>query len=165
MVKLVLGLGDPGITAFTLMKVVGRDMFVGIWAFILAIISVTRWEVNETGVKPSAGVIWERFPKFVLGFFVASIIMTIVLANVATPEASTIINDTIIAPIKALRTWTFVFTFLCIGLTTRFKDLAAVGSKPIIAFSLGVCVNVILGYLFSTIILGDYWTGVANLIN
>ena len=157
--------GDTGITAFTLMKVVGRDMFVGIWAFILAIISVTRWEVNETGVKPSAGVIWERFPKFVLGFFVASIIMTIVLANVATPEASTIINDTIIAPIKALRTWTFVFTFLCIGLTTRFKDLAAVGSKPIIAFSLGVCVNVILGYLFSTIILGDYWTGVANLIN
>lgn len=58
--------GEPGITAFTLMKVVGRDMFVGIWAFILAIVSVTRWEANETGVKPSKSVIWERFPKFVL---------------------------------------------------------------------------------------------------
>lgn len=156
--------GDPGITAFTLMKVVGRDMFVGIWAFILAIISVTRWEAHETGVKPSAGVIWERFPKFVLGFFVASIIMTLVLTGVGTPEASQTITDTIIAPIKNLRGWVFVFTFLCIGLTTRFKELAAVGSKPILAFSLGVAVNVVLGYIFSVLILGDYWTGVANLI-
>lgn len=156
--------GDPGITAFTLMKVVGRDMFVGIWAFILAIVSVTRWEVHESGTKPSAGVIWERFPKFVLGFFIASILMTLVLANVASPEAEQTINDTIIAPIKTLRTWSFVFTFLCIGLTTRFKDLAAVGSKPILAFSLGVAINVVLGYLFSAVILGDYWTGVANMV-
>lgn len=156
--------GDPGITAFTLMKVVGRDMFVGVWAFILAIVSVTRWEVRETGVKPSAGVIWERFPKFVMGFFVASILMTLVLANVATPAAETVINDTIIGPIKTLRTWAFVFTFLCIGLTTRFKELAAVGAKPVLAFSLGVAINVCLGYLFSAIILGDYWTGVANLV-
>ena len=146
------------------MKVVGRDMFVGIWAFILAIVSVTRWEVHESGTKPSAGVIWERFPKFVLGFFIASILMTLVLANVASPEAEQTINDTIIAPIKTLRTWSFVFTFLCIGLTTRFKDLAAVGSKPILAFSLGVAINVVLGYLFSAVILGDYWTGVANMV-
>lgn len=156
--------GDPGITAFTLMKVVGRDMFVGIWAFILAIVSVTRWEVKETGVKPSAGVIWERFPKFVLGFFVASILMTVVLASVATPEAAQTITNTIIGPIKILRGWAFVFTFLCIGLTTRFKDLAAVGSKPILAFSMGVGINVLLGYIFSALILGNYWTGVANLI-
>ena len=156
--------GDPGITAFTLMKVVGRDMFVGIWAFILAIISVTRWEVKDSGVKPSAGVIWERFPKFVLGFFVASIIMTIVLANVASPAASQLITDTVIGPIKTLRTWSFVFTFLCIGLTTRFKDLAAVGAKPILAFSMGVAINVVLGYIFSVLVLGDYWTGVANMI-
>lgn len=156
--------GDPGITAFTLMKVVGRDMFVGIWAFILAIVSVTRWEVKDSGVKPSAGVIWERFPKFVLGFFVASILMTVVLANVASPDVSQVITDTVIGPIKTLRTWSFVFTFLCIGLTTRFKDLAAVGVKPILAFSIGVAINVVLGYIFSALVLGDYWTGVANMI-
>lgn len=90
--------------------------------------------------------------------------MTLVLTSVAAPDASQVITDTIIGPIKNLRGWAFVFTFLCIGLTTRFKDLAAVGSKPILAFSLGVAVNVVLGYLFSVLILGDYWTSVANMI-
>ena len=40
--------GDGAITTFTLMKVVGRDVFVGVWAFILAIISVTMWEKGES---------------------------------------------------------------------------------------------------------------------
>ena len=35
---------DAATEAFTLMKVVGRDMFVGIWAFLVAILSVTVWE-------------------------------------------------------------------------------------------------------------------------
>ena len=40
--------------AFTLMKVVGRDVWIGIWAFVLAIIATTRWEPTETGRKPEA---------------------------------------------------------------------------------------------------------------
>lgn len=153
--------GDAGITSFTLMKVVGRDMFVGIWAFILAIISVTKWETHEGGVKPGAGVIWERFPKFVLGFFIASFIMTAVTVGI-TPEVNDAINAAIIGPIKSLRTWSFVFCFLCIGLTTRFKELASVGMKPVGAFSIGVLVNVILGFLFSVLILGHYWTNITQ---
>lgn len=153
--------GDAGITSFTLMKVVGRDMFVGIWAFILAIVSVTKWEAHEGGVKPGAGVIWERFPKFVLGFFIASFIMTAVTVGI-TPEVNDAINAAIIGPIKSLRTWSFVFCFLCIGLTTRFKELASVGMKPVGAFSIGVLVNVLLGFLFSVLILGHYWTNITQ---
>lgn len=154
--------GDAGITSFTLMKVVGRDMFVGIWAFVLAIISVTKWEAHEGGVKPGAGVIWERFPKFVLGFFIASFIMTAVTVGI-TPEVNDAINAAIIGPIKSLRTWSFIFCFLCIGLTTRFKELASVGMKPVGAFSIGVLVNVILGFLFSVLILGHYWTNITQM--
>ena len=152
--------GDGGIETFTLMKVVGRDIFVGLWAFILAIVSVTMWEAKEDGTKPSVGVIWERFTKLVLGFFIASIIITLVQVQTVDPDTLKGIEDLVIKPIKSLRGWAFVLCFLCIGLTTRFKELTAVGWKPFAAFTSGVVVNVTLGYLFSTVILGGYWTEV-----
>ena len=54
-----------------------------------------------------------------------------------------------IGPIKKLRSWCFVLCFLCIGLSTRFKDLATFGMKPFYAFTIGVAVNVPLGYVLS----------------
>lgn len=152
-------LGEQSIKTFTLMKVVGRDMFVGVWCFIMAMISVTKWEKRDDGSKPSAGEIWTRFPKFVIGFFIASIIVTILVASVGTSSsAATNITNLVVAPIKSLRGWAFVFTFLSIGLTTRFRDLTSVGWKPFAAFTTGVLVNVPLGYLLSVIVLGNYWT-------
>lgn len=154
-------IGDEAITTFTLMKVVGRDMFVGIWCFILALISITKWEKREDGTKPDAAEIWHRFPKFVLGFFVASALLTFVLAGQA-PAVADQINSDVISPIKTLRTWAFVFCFLAIGLTTRFKELASVGWRPFAAFTTGVLVNVPLGFIFSVLILGGYWASVAG---
>lgn len=152
-------INEQAIKTFTLMKVVGRDMFVGIWCFIMAFISVTKWEKREDGTKPNAGEIWTRFPKFVLGFFVASIIITLLVSasDAATAKA---INSQVIGPIKTLRGWAFNLTFICIGLTTRFKDLTSVGWKPFGAFTTGVLVNVPLGYLLSVVLLGDYWSKV-----
>jgi len=70
---------DDPINAFTLMKVIGRDIWIGIWCLILAVVSVVFWEKKDSSEKAvGAGIIWERFPKFVLGFFAASIIMTFV---------------------------------------------------------------------------------------
>ncbi len=149
-------INEQAIKTFTLMKVVGRDMFVGIWCFIMAMISVTKWEKRDDGTKPSGKEIWVRFPKFVLGFFAASIIVTLLLAFVDAPTAKSV-KASIIAPISMIRLWAFIFTFLCIGLTTRFKDLAAVGWRPFAAFTTGVLVNVPLGYILSVIVLGGYW--------
>jgi uncharacterized integral membrane protein (TIGR00698 family) len=150
-------INEQAIKTFTLMKVVGRDMFIGIWCFIMALISVTKWEKREDGTKPSANEIWVRFPKFVLGFFAASIITTLLLSSVDAAAAKDI-NSVVIAPVKELRTWAFIFTFLSIGLTTRFKELTSVGWKPFAAFTTGVLVNVPLGYILSVLILGNYWT-------
>ncbi|WP_027366067.1 YeiH family protein [Desulfotruncus alcoholivorax] len=153
-------IGDQAITTFTLMKVVGRDMFVGIWCFILAIISITMWEKREDGTKPQASEIWFRFPKFVLGFFVASALVTMLIAG-SDASTSNMITDDIIKPITTLRTWAFIFCFLAIGLTTRFKELTSVGWRPFAAFTTGVLINVPLGYIFSILVLGGYWAAVA----
>lgn len=63
----------------------------------------------------------------------------------------------VIAPVKKLRSWAFVLCFLCIGLSTRFKELSAFGLKPFWAFTLGVLVNVPLGYLLSTVVFARFW--------
>jgi len=68
---------DDPINTFTLMKVIGRDIWIGIWCLILAFVSVVFWEKKDASQKTVGfGIIWDRFPKFVLGFFAASIIMT-----------------------------------------------------------------------------------------
>lgn len=149
-------INEQAIKTFTLMKVVGRDMFIGIWCFILAFTSVTRWEKRYVGTKPDALDVWVRFPKFVIGFFIASIIITFLAAS---PDIVTSyeLENAIINPIIELRDWAFIFTFLSIGLTSRLKELASVGWKPFTAFTAGVLVNVPLGYLLSVVIMGSYW--------
>ncbi|MCG6920133.1 MAG: YeiH family protein [Acidobacteria bacterium] len=236
--------GDSAINTFTLMKVIGRDIWIGIWCLILSIVSVTLWERGEgNGRRLGGGVIWQRFPKFVIGFFAASVIMSLVAASgpedhvgraetsgtfkgkaetidyvadfsnftppapVAgrfaydpaagvisfqgkmSPEEHAILRDAVdpadpnrddkiaalmqlqyeadwfqstltpnlISPIKKLRSWAFVLCFLGIGLSTRFAELATFGLRPFWAFTIGVLVNVPLGYVLSTIVFSDYW--------
>ncbi|HKJ93373.1 MAG TPA: putative sulfate exporter family transporter [Longimicrobiales bacterium] len=151
---------EAAIQTFTLMKVIGRDIWIGIWAFVLAIVSTTMWEQKGGGQRAvGAGVIWARFPKFVLGFFVASVVVSLLVANVHGDLAG-VLTERLITPIKTLRTWTFVFTFLCIGLTTRFKELARFGMPPFWAFTVGVLVNVPLGFLLSTVVFKSFWLSV-----
>ncbi|MBW2108388.1 MAG: putative sulfate exporter family transporter [Deltaproteobacteria bacterium] len=155
---LMVGMEDIAVRAFTLMKVIGRDIWIGLWAFGFAIVSVTKWEKDDLGQKPNAMEVWWRFPKFVLGFFLASLIITAVVSPYPMDEYLKTVKPMLVAPIKALRTWCFIFCFLSIGLTTRFRELAAAGSKPFKAFTMGVIVNVILGFIFSVLIFGHYWS-------
>ena len=157
-------MGDErAIKTFTLMKVVGRDMFVGIWALMVAWMSVTVWEKKEGNGKGAErvdiGEVWRRFPKFVIGFFVASIFTTILIASVA-PKVGSAYSKDALGVIKTLRGWTFTWTFLSIGFTTRFRELTATGWKPFAAFTIGVLINVPLGYWLSNHVFVDYWLNV-----
>ncbi|MGA7326121.1 MAG: putative sulfate exporter family transporter, partial [Rhodomicrobium sp.] len=150
----ITGTSDQAIWSFTLMKVVGRDVWIGIWAFILAIIATTRWEAASTGRKANAGEIWRRFPKFVIGFILASLIVTYATRGFSLADYNKIAVPALVAPLKDLRTWAFIFCFLSIGLTTRFRELATAGIRPFLAFTAGVIVNVALGFVHSTMVFG-----------
>jgi uncharacterized membrane protein YadS len=155
-VKGIAGTPEQAVQAFTLMKVVGRDIWIGIWALVMAIIATTKWEVKG-GTKPQASEIWWRFPKFVIGFAIASALMTIIAANYGAVEYNKIVKPNLVVPILNLRTWAFVFCFFSIGLTTRFRELAAAGGKNFWAFSTGAVVNVILGFIMSTVVFYEFW--------
>jgi uncharacterized membrane protein YadS len=156
------GAADQSVAAFTLMKVVGRDVWIGIWAIVLAIIATTRWE--STGVENRAGTgeIWRRFPKFVIGFLLASILITLVAQAVGHAAFAKSATPALVTPIKNLRSWAFAFGFLSIGLTTRLRDLAGIGGRPFAAFSAGVAVNVALGLVLSASVFGGYWASLGH---
>ncbi len=158
----MVGNENAAIQGFTLMKVIGRDMWIGIWSFVFAMIACLKWEKEECGVRPSAMEIWWRFPKFVIGFFLASLLMTSFTAGYSTGAFNSAVKPNLIIPLASLRTWTFIFCFLSIGLTTRFKELKATGWKPFWAFTAGVVVNVILGFVLSVFVFGGYWAALGK---
>jgi uncharacterized membrane protein YadS len=158
----IAGTSEQSVQAFTLMKVIGRDIWIGIWAFVMAIIATTQWETTPAGTKPQAAEIWWRFPKFVIGFVIASLFVTAVASAYSLADYNHIVVPAFVGPVKALRTWAFIFCFLSIGLTTRFRELTHAGSKPFMAFTGGVVVNVILGFILSAIVFGTYWTNLGH---
>jgi len=158
----ISGTADQALASYTLIKVIGRDIWIGIWAFVLAFIAVTVWERSETNSKAQVGQIWWRFPKFVIGFLIASALTTALVHGNTLSDYNKFVKPSLIAPITTLRTWAFTFSFLSIGLTTRFRELASAGIKPFVAFTAGVIVNVILGYILSVIIFGHYWSSIVT---
>jgi uncharacterized integral membrane protein (TIGR00698 family) len=153
----ITGTPEQAVNAYTLIKVVGRDVWIGIWAFVLSIISITVWEKSETGRKADAAQIWWRFPKFVVGFLLASVIITLAVRNFSFADYNKIVKPALVVPLVALRTWAFTFCFLSIGLTTRLREFAPAGSRPFWAFAAGVVVNLILGYILSVHVFGQHW--------
>lgn len=123
-----------------------QNALIGVAAFILAI----WWTVKAgaaSGQKPSAGIIWERFPKFVLGFIVASAIFSFVLS-------ADMVNGTRSA-LGELRVWWFAMAFVCIGLETRFVDLASMGQgRPALAFIGAQAINVFWTLLLAYLLFG-----------
>ena len=153
----ITGTPEASVQAFTLMKVIGRDVWIGVWALVLSIVATTRWESNGVTARADAGEIWRRFPKFVVGFLIASVIVSLAAKGLSYDAYKKTLTPELVAPLQGLRTWAFTFCFLSIGLTTRLRDLASAGAKPFYAFTAGVAVNVILGYVLSTIVFVDFW--------
>ena len=159
---IVAGTEDQAITAYTLVKVVGRDVWIGIWAFIWAAIAVTKWDAAEFGGGIDASEIWSRSPKFVVGFLLASVFMTWLAYDVSLADYNTVLKPAVTGPLTVLRNWAFTFSFLSIGLSTRIFSFGASSGNAFLAFSVGVAVNLVLGYLLSAVVFESYWTALPN---
>jgi uncharacterized membrane protein YadS len=95
------------------------DIFIGVWAFVLAILWVTVID-RKPGQKVRMGEIWERFPKFVLGYvitFVATLALCIAIPDLleAAKAASSESN--------VFRKLFFAMTFFAIGVVSNFRKL------------------------------------------
>lgn len=122
-----------------------QNVLIGVAAFLLAIWFVFKG--REAGGKPSAMEIWFRFPKFVVGFIIASIVFSFFMTEAFAKGVTGIT-----APIRA---WWFNLAFICIGLDTRFKELIAMGGgRPAAAFLIAQGFNIILTLVLAYLIFG-----------
>jgi hypothetical protein len=92
--------------------------------------------------------------------WLASALVTLPSAGYCFADYKKVVEPNLVAPLKDLRTWTFIFCFFSIGLTTRFRELAGIGARPFFGFTAGVVVNVVLGFLLSAVVFASYWTGI-----
>ena len=101
------------------------DVFIGVWAFVLAIVWIRKVEKRQGAVQLRASEIWYRFPKFVLGYFIAWGVY-FALATQGETLAATLDAGTAVVQ-SPMRTMLFMMTFVAMGAMTDFAKLKGMG--------------------------------------
>ncbi len=130
--------GETALKISTIVKF-SQNVLLGFAAFAISIYWTFTNNQTETvkQAKPTVGLIWERFPKFVLGFIAASLLFSFVISS------ETI--DSVKGGFKALQGLWFALAFTSIGLETKFADLfSKEGKKPLYAFLIAQLFNVFI---------------------
>lgn len=119
-----------------------QNALIGVVAFCWAVFFVTRVEQEEGVERLGIKEIWLRFPKFILGFVGASLVMSFILV----PALGQGQVDGILQVTKTARTWLFTLAFVTIGLDSRFASLKKVftGQPTVKLHIVGQVVNLIL---------------------
>jgi hypothetical protein len=99
------------------------DIFIGVWAFVLAVIWSAKIEPRE-GDRVRAIEIWQRFPKFVLGYLATFLI--VLGLGIAAPAMRARLTAAM-AEANVFRGIFFVMTFFTIGVASNFRRLAQEG--------------------------------------
>jgi uncharacterized membrane protein YadS len=140
-------ISDTAMKIGTIVKF-SQNVLIGIAAFFLS----AWWTLRQPASgqeRPTARVIWDRFPKFVLGFTVASLIFSFLVSPNLVLETKSLVSG--------LRTWWFALAFVSIGLETKFTDLLSMeGGRPALMFVIAQGANLIWTLLLAYLIFGGY---------
>ena len=130
--------GDEAMKAASVVKM-SQNVLIGFVAFILAFYFTTV--VEKSGEKVSARQIWDRFPKFILGFAAISIIASLGLLSAGAVDTT-----------KLIRSWIFAFAFVSIGAETSIREFGRIGRAPAIAFTVAQIFNIVWTLVISYIL-------------
>lgn len=142
-------LGETASRTGTVVKL-SQNVLIGFAAFAISFWWALRdRKLGEARGKIGFGVIWERFPKFVLGFIAASMVFSFLLDGAMVSHTKN--------TLKGLREIWFAAAFVSIGLETRVGDLAKLGGgKPALAFLGGQIVNILWTLLLALMLFGQW---------
>lgn len=121
-----------------------QNVLLGIAAFAISVYWTYTGHFNKTGTqeKPTLKLIWQRFPKFVVGFIAASVLFSFFISSGKVAE----IKDSL----KSVQGLWFALAFTSIGLETRFADLfKQENRKPLYAFLIAQGFNVLITLLIA----------------
>lgn len=138
-------LGEKAQTVAVLVKSI-QNILIGFIAFAVAVFFSTHVEKTADGnTKVSAAEIWYRLPKFIIGFFAASLIASFIFVPTVGSETVGAINKVL----DQYKNWAFVLAFTSIGLDTNFREIKEQfqGGKPLILYVVGQLFNIVLTFL------------------
>ncbi|HMR18733.1 MAG TPA: putative sulfate exporter family transporter [Sphingobacterium sp.] len=138
--------GEDALKISTIVKF-SQNVLLGIAAFFISIYWTYAKSVDEElkREKPTLNLIWERFPKFVVGFVFASLLFSFVVPS----ETNELVKDSL----KSLQGLWFALAFTSIGLETNFKDLFQHNNKkPLYAFVIAQTFNIIVTLIIAMIL-------------
>ena len=130
-----------------------QNALIGVAAFLLTV----WWTVSRKGSargpegvpKTSLAVIWERFPKFVFGFLVASIVFSWFVSDATVADTR--------GPLTAIRTTLFAMAFVSIGLETSLGSLVTTDEgRPAVAFLGAQAFNVLVTFAAAYVFFGGF---------
>ena len=142
-------LGPEGEQAAVLVKSI-QNILIGFIAFFVALFFATKVDKNSDRTV-GAGEIWTRFPKFIIGFFVASLVASFVMQPLVGNADVKAINSVL----DQYKNWAFVLAFTSIGLDTNFREIIKQlhGGKVLWLYIVGQIFNIILTFLAVWILL------------
>ena len=122
-----------------------QNVLLGIAAFIISLMWTYKGEVHED--KPTLGVIWDRFPKFVVGFILASLVFSFLLDVDCAKSVGKIT--------KGFTNTLFSIAFVCVGLETRFADIfSKENRRPMWAFLTAQGFNIVVTLIVAWVLFG-----------
>ena len=153
--------GEQALQLATIVKTT-QNALLGVVAVALTAYFAVRVERSATSAlddsaRPSAAQLWERFPKFVLGFLAASVIGTLYVAAVGAAAAKPVI-----ATVNDLRTLFLILAFVSIGLEFRVAPLREAGWRPVGVFAGATVVNLLVGLLLATLLFSGFPAAVSD---
>jgi uncharacterized membrane protein YadS len=93
-------------------------------------------------------MIWQRFPKFVIGFVLVSLLAS---AGAFTPE--------LVKEMNRAYEWAFALAFVCIGIDFAPGALRQMGWRPILVYMGATVFNTVLALLVASVIFGTLGLG------
>jgi len=96
------------------------DIFIGVWAFVLAYIWTKHIDVRP-GDTVQAREIWDRFPKFVIGYVLTFAIILLIALSASAPTVAAV--KAAMGEANVFRGIFFVLTFFTIGVMSNFRKL------------------------------------------
>jgi uncharacterized membrane protein YadS len=144
-------IGDDALQIAAIVKQT-QNALMGVVAVLLTAYFVLRVE-RVPGASVGLGAIWERFPKFVLGFIAASAIATFFINSAADTKAA---NDVVAVAGNSLRTWFFILAFVSIGLEFRPAAIREAGARPVAVFAAATAVNLVVALLLASVLFAGF---------
>jgi uncharacterized integral membrane protein (TIGR00698 family) len=130
-----------------------QNVLIGVVAFCIATYLASKGGDGKLH-RPSLSLVWEKFPKFVLGFVLASLVFSLLQSNHIFPDwAAKKLAETSMA--KTFSTFFFSLAFVCIGMDTRLKDIVSKDNRNILYAFLGTqCFNIVVTFLVAWLMFG-----------